>query len=173
MASRDPALWTAWAAIGTALGTWALVAGTLVAIYWQTSQQHQIDSAKMVLSLRDRFDSPAMKTHRKRLSLILSERRELKPRDEEVLGFLDTLGLLTHRGILEKDIVWNEFSAEVEFYYIAVSKRSERFPPYEELRWLNDEMLRIESERERVRIDEARPNEAEVIEFLKDESKLN
>ncbi len=39
------------------IGTWILVLGTLFLMYWQTRQNQILNSAKAVLTLRERFDS--------------------------------------------------------------------------------------------------------------------
>jgi len=44
---------------------------------------------------------------------------------------------------------------------------------YDGLMWLNGEMVSIESQRDRLPVDEVRPNDAELAEFLEEESRLD
>ena len=127
----------------TALGTWFLVLGTLIAVIWQARQQGRINSANTVMILHDRFESSPMKAYRKRLASALSSNEEIQQRDDQILVFFETLGLLTHQKILNNEMVWNEFSWEVVRYYLALevhinSYREKSHDPtlYSEFEWL-------------------------------------
>ena len=46
------------------IGTWALVVGTLVLMWWQTRSARHLNSANAILEMRDRFDSREMRRAR-------------------------------------------------------------------------------------------------------------
>jgi len=104
----------------TALGTWLLVVGTLLAVFWQAKQQGRINSASTVMILHDRFESSVMRSYRKQLASAIISKSPIEQKDDHVLVFFETLGMLTHQRILSEDMVWNEFSWEVVRYYAAM-----------------------------------------------------
>ena len=163
----------------TALGTWFLVLGTLIAVIWQARQQGRINSANTVMILHDRFESSPMKAHRKRLASALLSKSEIQQRDDQILVFFETLGLLTHQRILSKEMVWNEFSWEVVRYYLKLSNqielwRKESHDPtlYSEFEWLYNCLIYLDCKKRGVRPEVANPNEREIHTFIEDESQL-
>jgi len=164
----------------TALGTWFLVLGTLVAVIWQARQQGRINSANTVMILHDRFESSPMKAYRKRLASTLLRNEDLQQRDDQILVFFETLGLLTHQKILNNEMVWNEFSWEVVRYYMALeehinSYREKSHDPtlYSEFEWLFNCLVYLVCKKRGVGPIVVRPNQAEIQEFIKDESELS
>lgn len=166
----------------TAFGTWILVIGTLVAVQWQIWQQRQINSANNVVILHDRFESRIMQKCRKDLSDLLLKKDDLQQKDDDVLVFFETMGLLTRKGVLDKEMVWNEFSWEVLRYYLALTEPKNQIKRlrdeakdttlYELFEWLYNELLKVDCKRRKMRPEVARPNASEVQIFLKDESTL-
>jgi hypothetical protein len=164
----------------TAVGTWVLVLGTLITVIWQARQQGRINSANTVMILHDRFESSPMKAYRKRLASALATQSTIKQRDDQILVFFETLGLLTHQKILNKEMVWNEFSWEVVRYYLALqthitSYRSKSHDPtlYSEFEWLFNCLIYLDCKKRGVSPDVATPNEGEIQEFIEDESELS
>ncbi|HYK92526.1 MAG TPA: hypothetical protein VEY07_00590 [Thermoplasmata archaeon] len=113
MVSIDVATWTA-------LGTWALVIGTLVLMYWQTRQTQELNSANSILTLRERFDSPRMRAARRELSTHLVRGTHEDITSVEVATFFELVGALTHRKVLKLDLVWEAFGGWVSNYYWAL-----------------------------------------------------
>ena len=113
MVELDLATWTA-------LGTWALVIGTIVLMYWQTRKTQELNSANAVITLRERFDSSRMRKARKDLATHLLTDSEGDIVSVEVATFLELLGALTHRGVLDDDLVWEAFGTWITAYYWAL-----------------------------------------------------
>ena len=55
-------------AVWSLIGTWVLVVGTLLLMYWQTRTSQKLNSANAIMALRERFDSPHMRAARRHLS---------------------------------------------------------------------------------------------------------
>jgi hypothetical protein len=145
--SWDVATWTA-------LGTWVLVIGTLVLMYWQTHQAGRLNSANAVIALRERFDSTRMLKARRDLSkhLIHGEHEEIT--NVEVATFFELVGALTHQKVLDEELVWEAFGTWVANYYwalrhpvdlIARSRQELRDPlVFHEFEWLFERVMRID-----------------------------
>jgi len=107
-------------ALWSLLGTWVLVVGTLILMYWQTLTSQRLNSANAVMALRERFDSPHMRAARRHLAeRLLSQARE-DLSSVEVVTFFELVGTLTHRGVLEPELVWEAFGSWVVAYYWAI-----------------------------------------------------
>lgn len=166
----------------TAFGTWLLVIGTLVAVQWQVWQQRQINSANNVVILHDRFGSRIMQTCRKELSEFLLKKGDLQQKNDDVLVFFETMGLLTRKGVLDKEMVWSEFCWEVVRYYLALTEpknqikrlrdEAKDYTLYGDFEWLYNELLKIDCKYRKMKPEVARPNPSEVQGFLQDESTL-
>ena len=104
----------------TALGTWALVIGTLVLMYWQTRQTQELASANSILTLRERFDTAHMRRARRHLSSRLLNGQHEDITSVEVATFFELVGALTHRKVLKEDLVWEAFGTWVANYYNAM-----------------------------------------------------
>jgi hypothetical protein len=107
-------------AIWSLIGTWALVVGTLVLMYWQTRTSQHLNSANAILALRERFDSGHMRSARRTLSrdLLSNGRQDIS--SMEVITFFELVGTLTHRRVLDDDLVWEAFGTWVVAYYSAL-----------------------------------------------------
>ena len=166
----------------TALGTWVLIVGTLITVYWQARQQRRINSANMVMSLHDRFQSERMVGHRRRLStFLLASDNDAEP-PPEVLMFLETIGLLVHEGVIELRMVWNEFCWEIVRYYKAVRHPADRLAAmrsrhhdstiFSELEWLYTRMIELDARHRTIITRDAEPGLDDIRNFLKDEAQL-
>jgi hypothetical protein len=110
----------------TALGTWVLVVGTLVLMYWQTRQAQLLNAANAVIALRDRYDSPQLRRARRALATtLLQEPSSAFPR-AELLTFFELLGVMTHRKLLDRHLVWNAFGGWISSYYYGLTHPQDR-----------------------------------------------
>ncbi len=104
----------------TALGTWVLVVGTLVLMYWQNQQTRELNSASSIMMLRERFDAPGVRRARKHLATRLLNNEHDDITNLEVGAFLELIAALTHRKVLEEDLIWEAFGTWVSGYYWAL-----------------------------------------------------
>lgn len=107
-------------AVWSLVGTWVLVVGTLLLMYWQTLQAQKLNSANAVMNLRERFDSPRMRASRHHLSERLLKEARQDISNMEVITFFELIGTLTHRKVLEDDLVWEAFGSWITGYYWAL-----------------------------------------------------
>jgi hypothetical protein len=107
-------------ALWSLVGTWVLVVGTLILMYWQTRTGQKLNSANAVMELRERFDSPHMRAARRHLSQRLLAQAHDDISSVEVVTFFELVGTLTHRGVLEAELVWEAFGSWVFAYYWAI-----------------------------------------------------
>ena len=104
------------------LGTWILVIGTILLMYWQTRQNHILNSANAVMTLRERFDSDRMRAARRHLSQKLLAGAHEDIVSTEVLTFFELVGALTRRRLLDEELVWEAFGTWITTYYLAVRR---------------------------------------------------
>jgi hypothetical protein len=102
----------------TAAGTWVLVIGTLILMYWQTHLAQKLNSANAVLALRERYDSPQIRRARRALATTLLEDTSSAFPRAELLTFFELLGVMTHRKLLDRELVWNSFGGWVSSYHV-------------------------------------------------------
>jgi hypothetical protein len=141
----------------TALGTWALVIGTLILVYWQTRQTQRLNSANAVMTLRERFDSTRMRLARRRLAgeLLRGEPEDLT--SMEVATFFELVGTLTHQKVLSDTLVWEAFGTWVSSYYLALRSPADRIARtrtdlddpliFHEFEWLFNRMIALDRRR--------------------------
>lgn len=98
------------------IGTWALVVGTLILMWWQTRSARHLNSANAIMDMRDRFDSREMRRARAQFATWL-----LNPVGDfphlEVPRMFEMIGSLTREGVLEERMVWSGFGGYVSAYY--------------------------------------------------------
>lgn len=140
----------------TVLGTWVLVVGTLTFAYWQMRQTQRINSAKTILELRDRFDSPEMRASRREISTRLLAGNVTEEFDNyDVAFFFQLMGSLTRERILDRRMVWSAFGGWISGYYYSLTHpldrvarwRSETHDPtiFLDFEWLSHEMRKIDT----------------------------
>jgi hypothetical protein len=142
---------TLWLSLG---GTWVLVVGTLYLMYWQTRISRQLNSANAVMALRERFDSDRMRAVRRHLADRLIRQAHQDITSMEVVNFFELIGTLTHRRVLDEDLVWEAFGTWVASYYFALRNpvdligqlRTNLGDPliFHEFEWLNNRILDID-----------------------------
>jgi hypothetical protein len=140
--------------LAIAAATWVVAGGTVFLMWWQMSQQRELNSASTILALRDRYDTPQMRASRKRLSQHLLHSREPHDADIGVVRFFEMLGFLTHRRVLDRRMVWNAFGGWVTSYYYLLTHPADRIAEWRkefhdpmvfaEFEWLSREMMRID-----------------------------
>jgi len=139
----------------TVVGTWILIVGTLTFAYWQMRQNQRINSAKTILDLRDRFDSPSMRAARREVGVqLLKEDAGKELENYEVYLFFQLMGSLTHERILDRRMVWNAFGVWITGYYYAMTHPVDRITQWREethdplvfleFEWLAKEMVRLD-----------------------------
>jgi hypothetical protein len=143
----DIALWSL-------AGTWALVVGTIVVMYWQTQISRHLNSANAVMDLRARFDGERMRAVRRHLADRLIRQAHQDITSMEVITFFELVGTLTHRRVLDDDLVWEAFGNWVTGYYRALRHpvdligqlRTSLSDPliFHEFEWLNNRVLEFD-----------------------------
>jgi len=141
----------------TLIATWILVLGTLILMYWQTRQAQHLNSANAVMSLRERFDGGRMRQVRRHLADHLLRQAHEDIASMEVITFFELIGTLTHRKVLDEDLVWEAFGTWVEAYYyslrnpvdlIAQLRTSLEDPlVFHEFEWLEQRLDRLDRKR--------------------------
>jgi hypothetical protein len=144
-------------AIWSLIGTWLLVVGTLLLMYWQTRTAQHLNSANAVMTLRERFDGARMRAARRHLSERLLKQELHDIASLEVVTFFELLGTLTHRRVLDDDLVWEAFGTWIAAYYRALRHptdligqlRSDLKDPliFHEFEWLDHRLQAIDSRR--------------------------
>jgi len=104
----------------TAAAAWAVALGTVILLWWQVRVAQHLNSANAVLSLRERFDSPAYRKRRKLLASRLLEGRHDDVNNLEIAAFFELIGSLTHSGVLRSELVWEAFGTWISGYYTAL-----------------------------------------------------
>ncbi|MGI0133191.1 MAG: DUF4760 domain-containing protein [Thermoplasmata archaeon] len=169
-------------ALWSLAGTWALVVGTLYLMYWQTRTGRQLNSANAVMQLRERFDGGRMRAARRHLSERLIKQAHQDITSMEVITFFELVGTLTHRRVLDDDLVWEAFGSWVSGYYRALRHpvdlidqvRTGLSDPliWHEFEWLVHRIEAIDAKRlERFHVGPGNPDE-DALRMLKRESQL-
>jgi hypothetical protein len=107
-------------AILTAFSTWVLAVGTLIILLWQTRQTQVLNSANAVMNLRDKFDSTRMRSVRRHISERLLKQAHEDIASLEVVTFFELVGTLTHRKVLDEELVWEAFGTWITAYWWAL-----------------------------------------------------
>jgi hypothetical protein len=107
-------------AILTAFSTWVLAVGTLLILLWQTRQTQVLNGANAVMNLRDKFDSTRMRSVRRHISERLLRQAHEDIASLEVVTFFELVGTLTHRRVLNEELVWEAFGSWITAYWWAL-----------------------------------------------------
>jgi len=144
-------------ALWTTVATWVLAIGTLLALYWQTRQAGQLNSANAVILLRERFDSPRMRRERRQTSEHLLKNDLGDITSLEVLTFFELIGAQTARKILDEEMVWEAFGGWITSYYGAMRSPVDRIQQlrdlahdpllFNKLEWLNGRIVYLDHKR--------------------------
>ena len=104
-------------AILTAFSTWILAVGTLLILLWQTRQAQVLNGANAVMNLRDKFDSTRLRAVRRHISERLLKQAHEDIASLEVVTFFELVGTLTHRKVLDEELVWEAFGTWITAYW--------------------------------------------------------
>jgi Domain of unknown function (DUF4760) len=106
---------TAWAAI-------AAVIANVVMVFFQILSSKQSTKVQLLLQLTQRYDDKQMRDNRKELAhaLTAGTARPTETQIEAVIDHLETIADLTHRGWLDKRLVYNFFSVSIRHWWEAV-----------------------------------------------------
>ena len=136
------------------IATWILVIGTLLLMFWQTRQAQNLNSANAVMTLRERFDGARMRAVRRHLADRLLRQAHQDIASLEVVTFFELVGTLTHRKVLDDDLVWEAFGTWVGAYYWALRNpidligqtRASLSDPlvFHEFEWLNHRLEELD-----------------------------
>lgn len=157
---EGPRAMTDWLSIALwgLIGTWLLVIGTLALMYWQTRTNQHLNSANAVMALRERFDGARMRSARRHLSDRLLKQEHHDIASMEVITFFELVGTLTHRRVLDDDLVWEAFGTWIVAYYLGIRAphdlvaelRTDLRDPlvFHEFEWLYERVRTIDRKRE-------------------------
>jgi len=128
-------------------------------------------SVQVTREFRDEFDSVGMQ--RRRMATASALLKGTTPPTANVLDFFESLGNYVQKGVLDKEVVWNEFREEVVHYWPAVRSyvAKIRAEPggdteyYANFEWLNGKLLQENARRRHTTIEDVTPNTDEVREF--------
>jgi hypothetical protein len=104
----------------TAGAAWAVAIGTVAILWWQVRVSQHLNSANAVMTLRERFDSPAYRRRRRLLAEHLLAGRHDDITNLEVAAFFELVGSLTHARVLNPKLVWEAFGTWIGGYYVAL-----------------------------------------------------
>lgn len=142
--------------ISIAAGTLVAAFTAVIAIYLEGKRSRFSLGVDTILNLDDRFNDTEMRQARlaaaKSILDILEKRTDKTNEDvEEVLDFFETVGLMTHKGALDDEMVWNTFFYYLHPYccsadeYIKTKMQKEQDSTiYQELMWLDKRIVAID-----------------------------
>jgi hypothetical protein len=166
----------------TALATWVLVAGTLVAVGWQVQEQRKLHAFDVAMKLSERYNSHVLRKHRKRLASALLEGPlpdEPNESSQFVIEFFDDVGMLIGNGMLREDLAWHQFGFATLHYHGALAARlawiQRTFDDktiHQDFADLFSSLLEIECKKRHISREAARPTTEAVQDFLRQESKI-
>jgi hypothetical protein len=106
------------------------------------------------MNLRERFDAPRMRAARRHLADRLLRQAHEDIANVEVVAFFELIGTLTHRRVLDSDLVWEAFGTWIDAYYYALRNpvdliaqlRTRLADPllYHEYEWLHQRLLELD-----------------------------
>lgn len=141
-------------AVWSLLGTWILVIATILLMYWQNRTAQSLNSANAVMDLRERYDAGRMRAARRHLSDKLLRQAHEDIANTDVINFFELVGTLTHRRVLDHDLVWEAFGTWVTAYYWALRHpvdlvgqlRTNFKDPliFHEFEWLNERLTSLD-----------------------------
>ena len=154
----------------------------MLILLWQTRQAQVLNSANAVMTLRDKFDSTRMRAVRRHLSERLLKQAHEDIASIEVVTFFELIGTLTHRKVLDEELVWEAFGTWITAYWWALRKpndwvarlRTELGDPliFHEYEWLQARVLEMDR-RELAKLHAVPGNsEEEAVRILKREALL-
>lgn len=106
---------TAWATVAT-------VVATIFMVIFQITSSKKSTMVQLSWQMTEKYDDHQMRDHRKKLAEVLLD-GSLRPTSkqmEAVIDHLETISDLTHRGWLDKGMVYNSFSISIRHWWASL-----------------------------------------------------
>ena len=103
---------TAWSAL-------AAVGAALTAVWLQNRSSRRLACLQLFAHLARQYESPQMQGLRRRLATQLMSEPRTVELDDTLFVFYENLGVLTRRGLLDPELIWNIFVFDVVHYWVA------------------------------------------------------
>ena len=135
-----------WASIAA----WIAIAVTIGIASWQIRTAKFVSGVDVLLRMEDEFQGEKMLIERKSAASVLLKKPNSTPEDmDDLLDFFESLGLLTRRGALDKEMVWNNFFYWAHRYWIAaedyIAEKQKKDPTeWENFTKLEKDLIKIE-----------------------------
>jgi hypothetical protein len=112
-----------WVGIAAGLATVFALAPALIAIYFQVQQARFASNVDNLWKLDDKWQAADMLSARRAVAtgLVQNQLSGLDDQIHDVLNFFEWVGSLVHKGALDVDGAWNNFSTWAVGYWAALS----------------------------------------------------
>ena len=166
--------------IMTALAACALVVVTIIMIWKQIRNNRMVSGVSLIMQMARRY-ATEYRDVRSRVAKNFRRKRKrvLNQEDYFLLNFFETLGYLVRRGMVDKEMIWIEFSIKIQGWWSVYAKNiknlrieDEDETLYEEFEYLYNEMLDLEIERRLISKKQATFSKDKIEQFLKSELKF-
>lgn len=168
-----------WIAL-TAIASWALVIVTWIFLKRQIGVSREDLKVRLQTTYEEKFDSPAIVAERRKLAEQLINKEPHDNIQEAVMNFYESVGMLFHRGYLDREMAWSGFS----FYairwwcatkdYILEERRIQNNDStiFKEFESLVDEFYALEVAERHLSRAQLEPSQDDLKRFLEAEKKL-
>jgi len=159
-----------------AIAAYAALATAIVAIltiWYEYRRSRFALGVELIMKLDDRFNSKEMQ--KKRQIAVESLPNKGNPSTSEILDFFELIGLLTRRGAIDEEIVWNTFSYSIYYYYYLAREYVKEVRKSDPHMWENLDYLhrRLDTvNKRRYKDSDLLPSEADLKQFLEEEKGL-
>jgi hypothetical protein len=164
----------------TAFASWGLVVVSLFTSWSQIKTTKRLNSVQVLMTYETKFDSKEMLAARSKFANQLLNEAPHQEIQEDVLNFFESIGLLLRLKVLDKEMVWCNFSYYAIYWehvckdYINEERKLKDDDPtlFEEFRNLSEEMYEIDMKKRKKDRQEITPSKEKVLRFLTDEKGL-
>jgi hypothetical protein len=144
-----------WVGIAAGLATVFALAPALIAIFYQVRQARFASNIDNLWKLDDKWQAADMLSARKAVAsgLVQNKLNGLDDQIHDVLNFFEWVGSLVHKGALDVDGAWNNFSTWAVGYWLALSdckwidKNRHDKAVWSEYERLEAELVRLEADK--------------------------
>lgn len=145
----------------TAITAWAAVIASLAAVFsiWVEGRRSRfVHGLDVLMRYTDIYDSEAFRAKRRAVAQALLSDEKL-PRNQaildtagaDLLDHFQGLGMLLRRGVLDRDMVYSDYSTQVYYFYTALKPYIEREREasqekeyWEDVDWLYQQLVTVE-----------------------------